>query len=106
MRNTRFCSPQVRFVWKPTRLYALRSAFSGRSWTTAHGRLPVLGSMSPTGFMAPKRTESMPVRATSSTGWQAQNRSFCSKSRATTRSAPSSSVMNASYSALSMGQFR
>ena len=43
MRNTRFCSENVRFVWNPTKLYAVHSAFSARSWTAAQGRFPVRG---------------------------------------------------------------
>ncbi len=52
-----------------------RSAFSGRSWTTAHGRCPVRGSVRPTGFRGPNRSASRPVRAISSTGWHAANSS-------------------------------
>ena len=35
MENTRFCSGQVKWVWKPTRLYTLPIALSRRSCTTA-----------------------------------------------------------------------
>ena len=53
MRNTRFWSGHFMRVWKPTRLYAVGGSFSARSCTTACGRLPVRGSVRPTGFMQP-----------------------------------------------------
>ena len=68
IRKTRSCSGKAKLVWKPTRLYALPARFSARSCTTAHGRSPDTGSVSPTGLSAPNRNESRPVRATSSTG--------------------------------------
>ena len=43
MRNTLFCSPQVRLVWKPTRLYAVLSAFSALSWTAPRATGPSWG---------------------------------------------------------------
>ncbi len=33
--RTRFCSPYLRWFWKPTRLYESARRFSWRSWTTA-----------------------------------------------------------------------
>lgn len=47
----------------------------GTQLNRRQGRRPVRGSVRPTGFMAPKRIASLPVRATSSAGWQAWNRS-------------------------------
>ena len=55
MEKTRFCSPNFRFVWKPTRLYKVPAEFSFLSWSTAHGLCPVRGSRRPTGFIGPKR---------------------------------------------------
>ena len=49
----RFCSGQVRRVWKPTRFHAVPATSSRRSCTTACGRRPVRGSVSPTGFIGP-----------------------------------------------------
>ena len=84
----------------------MRWRFSARSCTTAQGLLPVAGSVMPTGLSAPKRSASWPVRATSSTGWQAWKSSRRSKSRKMAFWAPTSSVMKASYSSLFMGQLR
>ena len=106
MRNTRFCSENVRFVWNPTKLYAVHSAFSARSWTAAQGRFPVRGSMRPTGFIAPNLMASCPVRATSSAGWHAWKSSRLSKSLRTTRSALTSASMKTSNSSLVKGAFR
>jgi hypothetical protein len=50
MRNTRCCSPNFRFVWNPTRLYAVRSAFSARSCSAAQGLRPVRGVGQPHGL--------------------------------------------------------
>ena len=66
--NTRFCSPNFKLVWKPTRLKRVPSRFSFRSCTTAQGRWPVRGSFSPTGFMGPKRMASCPREASTSMG--------------------------------------
>ena len=70
MRNTRFCSPHFRFVWKPTMLYSVRSLFSARSWTFAQGRWPVLGFTRPTGRSGPNRMVSAPRAAMISMGIQ------------------------------------
>ena len=40
IRKTRSCSAYFIRVWKPTRLYAVAAASSGRSCTTAYGRRP------------------------------------------------------------------
>ena len=70
MENTRLCSGNLRFVWKPTKLYRVFSRFSCRSCTTAQGRWPVLGSLRPTGFSGPNRKVSAPRWAITSTGIQ------------------------------------
>ena len=81
-------------------------ASSARSCSAAHGRRPVRGSVRPTGFSVPKRGASCPLRAISSMGWHAWNRSCVSKSRWITRSAPTSASTNASYSSRVNGAFR
>ena len=43
------------------------------------GACPVAGSVRPTGLSVPKRGASTPLRAISSMGWQAWNRSRVSK---------------------------
>ena len=59
------------------------------------------------GMLSPKRMgASLPVRATSSAGWQAWNRSPPSKSLSTTRSAVVSASIKASYSAWLSGALR
>ena len=55
MRKTRFCSPHLSWVWKPTIEKWLAARLSCRSCTTAKGRRPVRGSARPTGFMGPKQ---------------------------------------------------
>ena len=53
MRKMRSARRSVSLVWKPTMLNSVPSALSWRSCTTAYGRLPVRGSISPTGFIGP-----------------------------------------------------
>ena len=80
MRKTRFCSPHLSWVWKPTIDQWLAARLSWRSCTTAYGRLPVRGSERPTGFMGPKRRVSSPREAMTSTGRQPSKKSSFSKS--------------------------
>ena len=108
MPNTRFCSPNFKLVWNPTKLYRVRSLFSVRSCKTAQGRCPVRGSRRPTGFMGPKRMASCPREASTSMGIQP---SYTLGSRASklwtgARWAFTSSSTKRSYSSLFMGQLR
>src|ERR1700682_2453017 len=66
VEKIRFCSGQVSRVWKPTMFQAVPAMSSRRSWTTACGRRPVRGSVSPTGFIGPYARTSRPRSALTS----------------------------------------
>ena len=62
MPNTRFCSPNFRFVWNPTRLYSVPfRGFRGAAAPRPTACRPVAGSRRPTGFIGPYRMVSMPA---------------------------------------------
>ena len=60
--------------------------------TTAYGRLPVLGSVNPTGFSGPKRSVSAPLFAIISIGIQPSKISLFSNSCKVTTSADTNSL--------------
>lgn len=51
--KTLFCSPNFKFVWKPTKLNIFPSVSSCLNCTNAYGLLPVVGFVNPTGFNGP-----------------------------------------------------
>jgi hypothetical protein len=55
-------------VWKPTMFHIRPPRSSIRSCAIAYASRPVRGSRKPTGFMGPKRSDSRPRFAISSTG--------------------------------------
>ena len=72
----------------------------------AQGRSPVRGSVSPMGFMGPKRRVSSPREAMTSMGRHPSKYGTASNSCPRWTSAAFSAAMNPSYSSLDMGQFR
>ena len=104
MENTRFCSPNFRWVWQPTRLYSVPFALSRRSCRTAYGSLPIFGSGRPMGLRMPKRSVSKPRRALTSMGIQPSNTLESSKPCTGASSAVVSAFQNASYSSRENGQ--
>ena len=77
--NTLFCSPNFKFVWKPTILNKFPSVLSCLNCTIAYGLFPVLKSVNPTGFNGPNLSVSIPLFAITSTGIHPSNISFFSK---------------------------
>jgi len=102
---TLFCSPNFKFVWKPTMLNKFPSVLSCLSCTIAYGLFPVLKSVKPTGLSGPNLSVSIPLFAITSIGIHPSNISFFSKLWSSTISAFINSLQKISYSSLFIGKF-